>query len=309
MGNRILVSGATGFIGQHFIKHWRSQHKDIEIWGTGNEPAPPGFSVDYFRQVDFEDSHSVARLVLDCQPNQVVHLVGVIGALPLARQMAVNVVGSENLFQALCALDDYENIRIIQASSAAVYGLTRPEELPISEVQPLRPIGPYGLSKATQDLLGMSFFYLEGLPVINARFFNVIGPGQPDSLVPMTFIKQLKQAQAGQKDCLEVGQCGSRRDFVDVRDVVSALGLLLEKGHPGEAFNVGSGIDISIEKIIEYLFDISGFQVPLEMAAERLKTVDIPCVCADISRISQFTGWQPRISLYESLREMWASQQ
>jgi len=121
----------------------------------------------------------------------------------------------------------------------------------------------------------------------------------------MTFIEQLIKARAGQTDRLKVGNTAPRRDFVDVRDIVSAFDALIDHGRPGEAYNIASGEDVSIQEIIDMLMQISGLQVPVETVSERVHSTDVQCVRADISKITRETGWRPWIPLKKSLEEMW----
>jgi len=144
-----------------------------------------------------------------------------------------------------------------------------------------------------------------GLKIIRARIFNLLGPGQPEHLVPMTFIRQLRNCRAGEADRLKVGNLDTRRDFVDVRDVAAAFEALLDRGEGGQAYNVGSGTDVSIREVIESVFRLAGFSVPLETDPSRFRRADVPCVRADVTKISASTGWRARISLDESLQTMW----
>ena len=194
--------------------------------------------------------------------------------------------------------------KVVQASSAAVYGVVRPEDVPIQESLPLWPVSPYAVSKAAQEHVAVAMGRTHGLRIIRARMFNMLGPRQPAGLVPMTFITQLADVRAGKASRLEVGNTETRRDFVDVRDVVRAFDLLLERGRAGQAYNVGSGTDVSIRQILDELLRISNVQVPIKVTSGRLRRADVSCIRADVSKIASETGWQPRIGLPESLREM-----
>ena len=144
-----------------------------------------------------------------------------------------------------------------------------------------------------------------GLQIVTACIFNILGPGQPDTLVPMTFINQFIDIRSGLVDQLKVGQTASRRDFVDVRDVVAAFDALLQHGQAGQTYNIASGHDISIQEILDELLKITGLDVSIEVASERVRPVDVPCVRASVSKIATDTNWQPRIPLYKSLEDMW----
>ena len=305
MTERLLITGATGFLGTWTIRHWKMNHPDVELWTTSNQPPTDEMNIDRFFQVDLCDNEAIKNMVHTCQPIQVIHLAGTIGFGSLENHLRVNVLGSQNLYDSLASADQADKLRIIQASSAATYGLIRSEELPVNEEQPYRPISAYALSKLTQDYLALAMWWTKGLKIVCARIFNILGPGQPDSLVPMTFIKQLLKVRASLQDRLKVGNTVPRRDFIDVRDVVSAFDSLMQHGRPGEIYNVASGTDVSIKKVIDEILRIGGLEVPIETASERVRSTDVERVQADISKITTETGWRPKIPLCESLEAMW----
>lgn len=302
---RLLVTGATGFVGSAVLAHFRKAGGDLQLWATSERPRPKDIEADEYRRVDLRDAEAVRKLVSEARCTNVIHLAGLMGAASMADLLEVNVLATESLFRALAETRSADRVRIVQAGSAAAYGSVAPADLPVSERQPLRPLTPYALSKAAQDALAQAMWVTDRLHVVTARVFNTMGPGQGSDLVPMTFVRQLKEIQAGKADRLRVGDTSSRRDFVDVRDVASALDALLEKGEPGRAYNVASGRDTSIREIIDELLRLWGADVPLEVAEDRVRPVDVPCVRADVSRIAAETGWRAEISWRQSLADMW----
>jgi len=302
--NRLLVTGATGFVGKWTLHHWRTVHPDTEIWAAGDRPDDVSKLADEFSLWDVRDADAVEAFVHACRPTRVIHLAGLVGNASLAEHLAVNVVGTEHLYNSLAGMTGSDEIRVVQAGTAAIYGSVAPEELPVSEQNPLRPLTAYALSKTTQDHLAGMFWRTRSLPVIRARIFNLLGPGQSELLVPATFIKQLRALHDGQS--LEVGNLACRRDFVDVRDVAWAFDRLLAEGRPGEAYNVGSGASVSIQSILDELIDISGLHdISLKAESTRIRRNDVPDVYADITAIAEDTGWRARIPLRESLEAMW----
>lgn len=303
--SRLLVTGGTGFVGGWVLRCWRRTRPEVEVWATSEKPRPDSVDAHTYRQVDLLDADAVRALAAECRPTHVIHLAGVMGSAPLATHLSVDVVGSDNLFRALLALGSDRPERIVQASSAATYGQVLTEELPIREDQTPRPVSPYGLAKLAQDYLALALARTEGLPVVLGRVFNLFGPGQPDTLVPMAFINQLREVIAGKIDRLQVGQTSSRRDFVDIRDVTIAFDRLLQFGVPGEAYNIGSGRDVAIQEVIDKLLVVSGLDVPVEVSSSRVRATDVPRVRADITKITTCTDWRPRITMDESLKAMW----
>ena len=301
--DRILVTGATGFVGRWVLRHWRTAHPEVKVWASSNQPGCPAELADEFRVLDLRDGAAVRELVHACRPTCVIHLAGLVGQASLAEHLAVNVLGTENLYTALAECDGFREMRIVQAGTAAVYGQVRPEELPISEGNPLRPLSPYGVSKMTQDYLAEMFWRTRGLNIIRARIFNLLGPGQPEYLVPATFIRQLKRLSDGES--LETGNLAPRRDFVDVRDVVLAFDRLLSQGHPGAAYNVASGTSIAVGDVLQRLLGVAGRRVIVKEKAARVRRNDVSDIYASTAAIAGDAGWQPQIPLTESLKAMW----
>jgi len=305
-GTRLLLTGATGFVGPWVVRHWREAHPDAEVWTTSELPEPPSAEGTTYRQADIRSPDEVNALVRDSRPTGVIHLAGLISGGDLESYLAVNVLGTANLYRAL--LDHAPRASVVQVGSAAAYGPVRPHDLPITEDQPLRPVTEYALSKAAQEHLSVVVSLSRGLRIVRARVFNMLGPGQPRELVPMTFVSQLLAVRDGLAGTVKAGELSSRRDFVDVRDVVDAIDILLRRGESGTAYNVASGKDASVQEVIDALMDVAGVRAPVDIEAQRLRLVDVPVVRADVSRMRREFGWQARIPLRRSLEAMWSEE-
>jgi GDP-4-dehydro-6-deoxy-D-mannose reductase len=302
--NRLLVTGATGFVGSWTLQHWHTVHPEVEVWATSDKSACLDELADKFSIFDLRDGNAIRECVRACNPTHVIHLAGLVTEASLAEHLAVNVLGTENLYTALAEMDCSKYVRVVQAGTAAIYGQVRLEELPIKEDNPLRPLTAYGISKLTQDYLAEMFWRTRGLSVIRARIFNFLGPGQPENLVPATFIRQLKGMCDGES--LHIGDLSTRRDFVDVRDAVWAFDKLLTKGQPGTAYNIASGTGVSIRDVLSELLSISGLHdISIEEDSVRIRENDVPDVVADVTAIAEAIGWRPQISLRESLKAMY----
>ncbi len=302
--DRVLVTGATGFVGAWTLRRLRDSHPVTELWATSERPDPGGLVCDHYRRVDLRDRGAVRALVDECKPTGVVHLASLIGGADLDVYLDVNVVGTARLYGALSATC-LTDTRIVQVGSAAMYGVIGEGDLPIPEEQPLRPVTAYAVSKVAQEYVALSMSVGTGLPIVLARIFNLLGPGQPKDLVPMTFVHQLARVREGEADRLKVGLVTARRDFVDVRDAVAALDVILESGEAGSVYNVASGRDVSVREVIDELLSVAGIDVPVEVEDARLRKIDVPVVRADVSRIKEL-GWESGIGLRESLESMWA---
>jgi len=302
---RLLVTGATGFVGGWTVRHWRQRHPDVELWTTSHLPRPEWLRPDRYRRVDLRDEEAARALVEESRPDAVVHLASLIGGADLEAYLSVNVLGTDRLLRAL-AESAAPGARVVQAGSAAMYGPVAPEDLPIREDHPLRPVTAYAVSKVAQEVVAAAHGRTSSLEIVRARFFNIIGPGQPESLVPMAFVRQLEAARDGRAEKLLTGDTSPERDFVDVRDATAAVDLLLERGRAGEAYNVASGMAVSIQEMIDELVAIAGVDVPQEVEASRLRPVDVPRVVGDASKIAADCGWSPSVPLRRSLTDMWA---
>lgn len=301
---RLLVTGATGFVGSWTLRHWHTVYPEVEVWATSNHSACLAELSDKFSVFDLRDGSSVREFVRACNPTHVIHLAGLVTEASLVEYLAVNVLGTENLYNVLAEMDCSKDLRVIQAGTAAIYGQVTPEELPISEMNPLRPLTAYALSKMAQDYLADMVWRTRGLGVIRTRIFNLFGPGQSKHLVPNTFIRQLQAMREGES--LRVGNLATRRDFVDVRDVVLAFDRLLIDGRPGEAYNIASGKSIAISDILNDLIGMSRLNdVSIKPECDRVRKNDVSDVFADVTAIAKAVGWQPQISLQESLDAMW----
>jgi GDP-4-dehydro-6-deoxy-D-mannose reductase len=302
--NRLLVTGATGFVGKWTLRYWRAVHSEVELWATSDQSASLDTLSDRFVRLDLREENDVRDFVITCNPTHVIHLAGLVGEATLAEHLAVNVLGTENLYNALTELDGYEDKRVIQAGTAAMYGKIAQNDLPISEKNALHPLTAYAISKMVQDYFADMMWLSRGLPVIRARIFNLFGPEQPQHLVPATFIQQLISMTDGKS--LQVGNMATRRDFVDVRDVIMAFDKLLKQGQPGEAYNIGSGKSVCIRDILDTLINMMQLKnVVIQQSSDRVRKNDVPDIFADITAISDAVNWQPKITLQESLDAMW----
>ena len=187
-------------------------------------------------------------------------------------------------------------------SSAEVYGAVRPDQLPVGEDAPMLPRSPYAASKAAAELLAVQAHLGHGLPVIRARPFNHVGPGQAPGFVVAALARRVVEAARDGRTTLAVGNLTARRDFTDVRDVVRAYRLLVELARPGQAYNVCSGEDVSIEGVLRRLLDLAGARLEPEPDPRLMRPVDVPVLRGDPARLRAATGWAPEVPLDGTLR-------
>jgi GDP-4-dehydro-6-deoxy-D-mannose reductase len=191
---------------------------------------------------------------------------------------------------------------VLLTSSAEVYGAVQPGDLPLTEDSPLLPVSPYAASKVAAEYLGVQAHLGQHTPVVRARAFNHVGPGQSPAFVVSALAKRIVEAErAGSKE-LSVGNLRPRRDFTDVRDVVRAYRLLVLHGEAGEVYNVCSGEDVAIEDVAGRLLAIAGTDLELVVDSSLERPADVPVLRGDASRLRSATGWRPEIPLDTTLR-------
>lgn len=282
--------------GSGFVAGWLRRHLEAE----GDEVV----SVD--ETIDIADGPAMTKVLVDAEPDAVYHLAALahVGrSWEEPREVfRVNAVGTLELLQA--ARRCPRPPRVLLVGSAEVYGAVTPDQLPVTEEAPLRPVSPYAASKVAAEYLGVQAHLGYGLPVICVRAFNHIGPGQHDSFAVPAFAGRIVAARARGTRRVPVGNLSARRDFTDVRDVVRAYRLLAERGAPGEAYNVCSGRDVSIEEVVRRMLDLVGVDLSLEVDPALERPVEIPILRGDPSKLTAATGWEPELPLDQTLSDV-----
>jgi GDP-4-dehydro-6-deoxy-D-mannose reductase len=305
---RVLITGATGFVGRHLAVHLFGEGGH-EIWGvTRARGAIEGLDSRLRLVVaDLREKAEVDRAVEQVRPQAVYHLAS---QASVARSLADpldtilnNVVGQVNLLEA-CARHAPE-ARILVVGSNEEYGQTRPDELPIRESKELRPISPYAISKVTQDLLGHQYFATRGLQIVRVRPFTHTGPGQASLFVTPAFARQLAAMECGQREHrMRVGFLDGQRDFTDVRDVVRGYRLLIERGEAGDVYNLGSGVPRSVRSILDGLLALTTVRPVVETDPSMIRPLEMPVMYADCSKVFAKTGWKTEIPFEQTLRDV-----
>ena len=214
-----------------------------------------------------------------------------------------NIISQTNLFEAMRSLD--LDARIQVAGSSEEYGLVHPDEVPIKESNPLRPLSPYAVSKVAQDLLAYQYFRSYGLEVVRTRGFNHTGPRRGEVFVTSNFAKQIASIEAGLREpIIQVGNLSAQRDFTDVRDTVRAYWLALEKGKSGEVYNLASGKAVTIRELLDMLLALSEVEVEVTVDPDRLRPSDVEILLGDYSKFHADTGWEPRIPLSQTVEDL-----
>ncbi len=309
---RVLITGITGFAGSHLAEYILAEHPDLEVfgimrWRSRTENIESIRSQVELIECDLRDATSVKKLMAHVRPDKIFHLAAQ-SFVPSswnapAESLTTNVLGQLNVFEAVRELDIDPWIQI--ACSSEEYGLVHEDELPIKEENPLRPLSPYAVSKVGQDYLAYQYFKSFGLKAVRTRGFNHDGPRRGDVFVSSNFAKQLVEVEKGKKEpVIHVGNLEARRDFSDVRDIVRAYWLAVERCEPGEVYNICSGKAYSIQEVLDRLIELSGAKVDVQQDPSRLRPSDVPVLLGDSSKFRKATNWEPKIPYDKTLSDM-----
>lgn len=307
---RVLITGISGFAGSHLAElvldkgakvfgtiRWRSRRENIDHLEDKIELI----------DCDLKDSSSVRNCLLRSKPDFIFHLAAQ-SFVPTswhapAETLLTNIIGQVNIFEALRDLKMSPRIQL--ACSSEEYGMVYDNEIPIKETNPLRPLSPYAVSKVTQDMLGYQYFMSYGMEIVRTRAFNHTGPRRGYVFVTSNFAKQIAEIEKGKKEpVIYTGNLEAKRDFSDVRDVVRAYWLSLEKGEAGEVYNIGSGRAITIKEMLDMLLSKSKVKVTTKQDPARMRPSDVELLAGDYTKIKEKTGWKPEILLGKTLEDL-----
>ncbi|HRW08845.1 MAG TPA: GDP-mannose 4,6-dehydratase [Caldilineaceae bacterium] len=306
---RVLVTGIAGFAGSHLAKYLVCE-PDVEVHGIVHRHERRLQQLQGQLQLyrgDLRNALWVSELLQSVQPTHLVHLaawsdVGGSWQQPWTTY-ELNIQCQLNLLEAVHRWTPH--CRTLVVTSNEVYGLVQPSDLPIRETTPFRPNNPYGVSKIAQDMMAFQYWNSHRLPTIRARSFNHIGPDQADDFVASAFARQIVEIEIGRRQpTVAVGNLEAERDFTDVRDIVRAYWLLLQRGEAGAVYNVGSGQRYAVSYILDQLLALSFATVEVTVDPARLRPSDVPTSVCDNRRLVAATGWQPQISLEQSLTDL-----
>lgn len=300
---KVMITGAEGFIGGVLTKYLVEE--GCSVLGIGIAKLRDGFAGD-FEPCDVRDEERLSRLLKSFRPDRIFHLAAqsypTVSLVQPRETIDTNVGGTVNLFECLRALDMMP--LVVVACSSAEYGPVAPEDLPVRETHPLRPLHPYGVSKVAQDLLTAQYFSNYGLPGVRIRIFNTTGPGKEGDVCSDLTRRAVEIELGIRPPTLLVGNLTTKRAIMDARDLVRGLWLATEHCVPGEVYNVGGDRIYSVQEVI----DVIRLAVPVEFRVVQETTLirqcDEPVIAGDTSKFRSCTGWTTKVDLSQTLRDL-----
>lgn len=308
MSLKVFISGATGFVGSHLIDLLSSP--EYEIYGTSFPGKPEEEALDGKKNISYLDIRSeqeVFDTIKRTQPDWIFHLAAISNVRHSWERrretLETNLMGTFHLFEAVRKFAP--KARILFVSSSDVYGILVPTEKALKEEDSFHVVNPYAFTKVSGEILSKFYAEIENLDIIIARSFPHTGPGQSPDFVCSDWASQIAQIEKGlAKPVIEVGNISVKRDFTDVRDVVKAYALLMEKGRRGEVYNVCSGNAVPLREILDLLLSFSSQKIEVQVDSSKLRKADIPLLLGDNKKIKEETFWMPEIPLKQSLRDL-----
>ena len=302
---KALVIGGGGFVGPYLVRHL-TDDCGYEVTVTKTEKEQLVMDNAVVKNLDILDIGQIVGLLKAEQPDYIFHLAAQSSVAYSWKNptltIDVNIKGCVNLLDAVRQLD--KKPRVLLIGSGEEYGHIKEGECPIVEDNTVRPGNIYAATKACQNMLGKIYSDAYGLDIMMVRAFNHIGPNQTPMFVVADFCKQVADIEKDrQEPVIYVGNLSAKRDFTDVRDVVKAYALLVEHGRRGETYNVGTGHAIAISQILDEIVAMSDTAIEVKVDENKLRPVDVPIIEPDIDKIKSEVGWQPVISLEQTLRE------
>lgn len=295
---KALITGAGGFVGTYLARELKEQGYDLVLTGrrAGNQIAA----------MDVMHKDSIENVLQRESPDVIFHLAGQSNVaqswkIPDATY-EINVVGTIHLMEAV--RDVHPSSKLLLVGSSDQYGIFPSEQGGVPEDFPLNPTTPYGTSKCAQEQIARLFAKNYGLQLYFTRSFNHIGRGQRRGFVVPDLASGIAEVEAGKRKRLLVGNLSAHRDFSDVRDIVRAYRMIIEKGRPLEIYNVGSEKAYEIQEILNILLSFSPKDIAVETDPARLRKADIPLIKSNCQKLKAEIGWYPQYHIQDTLLDI-----
>lgn len=311
---KYLITGYSGFVSRHFLAFLEKQATDsgtsidvlcIDINCPPSFPEYPHLKL-IKRHINLLDYDLLEKELVSFAPERILHLASFSSVAKSWEEPQKSFSNNTNIFLNLVEAVRRANLkcRILSIGSSEEYGNVNPTDVPLTEKHPLNPISPYAVARVSQEMLSKVYTDSLGMDIVFTRSFNHIGTGQRDIFVIPSFVKQIytqKKAHPTQKVQLDTGNVDIIRDFLDVRDVVTAYNSLFEKGKAGECYNICSGNGHTLREIIHMIGALSNVEINITVDQSKIRPNDNKIIIGSHEKITQATGWNPLYSLKDSL--------
>lgn len=300
---KVLIVGINGFVGAHLTKEFGDAGYDVLGCDLQNECTVKG--VGQYSNCNICDKQSVLNVIEKVNPKKIVNLAAISSVAQSWRNpsltLRVNVEGTLNIIEAVREMSEPASVLFVGSSE-----MYAPSDRPLKETDPLVANNPYGISKIAQENFINLYAKNYGLDFYVTRSFNHTGPGQSTNFVLPSWVKQVSDiTKSGESGKVCAGNLGVVRSFTDVRDIAHAYRLILEKGVPGEVYNVGSEETFKLKELLNFIIAFSDQAIGVEIDEILIRPTDIATIACDSSKIQNELGWEPEHKLGETLAEMY----
>ena len=294
---RALITGSQGFVGGYLRREL--EESGYEVTGIDTHPGAGAI------QADLLDGERLMEIMAEMKPDAVFHLAGQADVARSWREprrtAESNIIAAIDLMEAVRR--EAPGAHVVIVGSSDQYGSLGAAGQSVGEDTLVRPQTPYGVTKLAQEQMAQVYARAYGMHICMTRSFNHGGAGQREGFLIPDFAAGVVRVEKGLAEAVKVGNLSSRRDFTHVKDVARAYRLIAEKGHPGEIYNVGSGVTYSAREILDRLCAMANCPIQVETDPARMRPSDTPVICCDHSKLTEHTGWQPEIPMDEILAD------
>ncbi|MBF0620148.1 MAG: GDP-mannose 4,6-dehydratase [Candidatus Omnitrophica bacterium] len=299
---KYLVTGVSGFVGAHLRRALLAEgHAIVGV----DAMAPADMTGLRFHQLSLMDAAGLKELIADAKPERIIHLASA-SSVGLSWQQPVDCfVNNTNIFLNLVEAVRQNNLkcRILSVGSSEEYGPVAPRDVPLREDRPSNPMNPYAVARVAQEHLSKVYSKGYGLDIVCTRSFNHLGPGQTERFVMSSFVRQAVLVSKGELPEIICGELGIVRDFIDVRDVIRAYGVILEKGTAGDIYNVCSSKGVSLREVLELICRLVKIPSKIRIDPSLIRPIDNPVIIGDGAKLKAM-GFIPAYSLERSIEDM-----
>jgi GDP-4-dehydro-6-deoxy-D-mannose reductase len=305
-----LISGIAGFAGSHLAEELLKH--EYQVFGT-HLPDENLRNLETFKsdvelvELDFNDPRKVPEILRSTKPDYIFHLAALSSVGGSFRDpygtYVVNFFGTFFMLQAAMKLKNLK--KFVLVASSDIYGIVKPEELPLKIDRQLKPVSPYGVSKAACDMMGYQYFMNYEMPVVRVRSFPHSGPRQGPGFVIPDFSNQIAMLEKSpkKKNIIKVGNLDAQRDISDVRDIVTGYRLAAEKGRPGEIYQLCTGQTNAISALLDKLIKMSSVKIETQFDPQLARPTDVPILSGDASRAENELGYARKYSIDDTLKD------